>query len=214
VSVACCPLNGDHDEGPTVFSEEVRRAAKEHTCSECREPIKVGDRYENATGLWDGHWSTYRTCLSCVEIRNHFACSGWLYEHVWSDIEENMFPDMRAGGQCLDGLSPAAKARLFDLRMTWLFDNSHAVDGAVPPWMAYHRTSCVRYEEPQVQGPCRCDEHAPEVEPPTLEGSRYLRDFHENPEWRERDDAEREREIEWQRREMFPELFTDEDLYA
>lgn len=120
MSVQCCPLSGNDEEPAKVFSETVRVARKPHRCCECDETIPAGARYEYATGCWDGSWSTFKTCLSCVEIRQHFACDGWIYEHLWEDLEENFFPDMRAGGPCMEGLSPAAKARLFERRLVWL----------------------------------------------------------------------------------------------
>ena len=121
MSVQRCPLeSGRDDDGADFASTAVRRAAKEHRCCECREAIPVGAKHEHVSGKWDGHFSTYRTCLSCVEIRDHFACNGWLFEQVWDDIEHNFFPDMKAGGPCMEGLSPAAKARLFERRLAWL----------------------------------------------------------------------------------------------
>jgi hypothetical protein len=57
-----------------------------------------------------------------VEIRTHFACgNGWIIGELWNDLEENFFPDMKAGGQCMHGLSPEAKRRLIDARMEWYF---------------------------------------------------------------------------------------------
>jgi len=99
-----------------------RTARKEHQCYECREVIPIGAIYEYASGVWDRQPSSYKTCLSCVEIRNHFACDGWLFGQVWQDIRDNFFPDMKAGGPCMKGLSPEAKGRLFDLRMKWLVE--------------------------------------------------------------------------------------------
>lgn len=119
--MVCCPLSsGEHDEAATVFKSSHRRAAKDHACIECRETIQKGARYEYVTGLWDHSWSTYRTCLSCVEIRDHFECEGWLFGRLWEDLEQNFFPDMKAGGPCMNGLSPEAKGRLFEKRMAWL----------------------------------------------------------------------------------------------
>lgn len=119
--IVCCPLtSSDYEDGPKVFSSTIVKAAKDYKCTECHEVIAKGVKHEYACGMWDGSWSTYRTCLSCVEIRNHFACNGWIYEQVWSDIEENFFPDMAAGGPCMEGLSPEAKGRLFELRLKWL----------------------------------------------------------------------------------------------
>jgi hypothetical protein len=115
----CCPLS-EGDE-PAHFSRSVTRTArKEHKCCECCEPIPVGATYEHYIGKWDGDLSTYKTCASCVEIRNHFACNGWVFTMLWADLEEGFFPDMRAGGPCMEGLSAAAKGRLFDRRMAWM----------------------------------------------------------------------------------------------
>lgn len=94
-------------------------ARKAHVCTECHEVIPAKSKYERTEGLWDGEWSTFKTCLSCVEIRDHFSCGGWVYGLLWSDIEENFFPDMKAGGPCMEGLSPAAKGRLFERCTAW-----------------------------------------------------------------------------------------------
>jgi len=121
--IVCCPLeSGDRELVAKVSATEWRRAAKTHACEECRESIPVGARYENNRSLWDGMWSTTKTCESCVEIRNHFACGGWIYGQLWSDLEENFFPDMKAGGPCMEGLSPEAKGRLFERRTAWLLE--------------------------------------------------------------------------------------------
>lgn len=119
MSVACCPLQGA-DDAYDVSVVNIRRAAKSHDCEECRDPIKPGDRYENYRGLGGGSWYEHKTCLSCVEIRDHFACNGWLFGQLWEDLEGNFFPDMKAGGPCMQGLSPAAKGRLFERRMAWI----------------------------------------------------------------------------------------------
>jgi len=133
--MVCCPLSNDGgDCGVDFFESKIVKAAKPHKCCECGDEIPVGTKHEYAKGRWEGDWSTFRSCLSCVEIRDHFACgNGWLYECVWEDIEQNFFPDMKAGGKCMDGLSPAAKERLFTLRLEWMFDSELEIDGAPPP---------------------------------------------------------------------------------
>lgn len=124
--MVCCPLGGGEDGALVVLSDGVVRARKEHKCGECREPIQTGTKHERTVGKWEDEIATYRTCLSCVEIRNHFACgSGWFYGEVWSQLEENFFPDMKAGGPCMKGLSPEAKARLFERRLKW-YEESHS----------------------------------------------------------------------------------------
>ncbi len=116
----CCPLTGGDDDGPSAHWVTTPRARKPHLCSECREMIPVGAQYERFKGVWDGSFDEHLTCASCVEIRSHFACNGWIFGRLWEDIEENFFPSMKAGGPCMEGLSPQAKQRLFDLRLAWL----------------------------------------------------------------------------------------------
>jgi hypothetical protein len=131
----CCPLGyaGDGD-GPTCYKRTFPVARKDYTCAECRETILKGTKHEADSGLWDGAFDTVRTCLSCAEIRNHFLCGGSGYEigQLWEDLENNFFPDMKAGGPCLDGLSPEAKYRLFEERLKWVFENPPS-SVALPP---------------------------------------------------------------------------------
>jgi hypothetical protein len=126
VSVVCCPLSGrgDADGYTEAHTSTVRRARKEHRCAECRETIPAGARYEYQSGIWEGDPFSHKTCLSCVEIRDHFACDGYIYGELWNDLEQNFFPDMKAGGPCMEGLSPAAKGRLFERRLKWLEDSA------------------------------------------------------------------------------------------
>lgn len=128
----CCPLS-EADEYCKVWNSTTRKARKAHRCDECREEISVGARYEHISMLFDGAWDTSRLCLSCKEIGDHFTCGSRILGVLWDDLEENFFPDMRAGGQCLDGLSPEAKDRLFTRRLQWLFDSEREADGAPPP---------------------------------------------------------------------------------
>jgi hypothetical protein len=116
----CCPLTGnDHATAATIQTVTRPTAHKEHHCTECGEVIAIGSKYERIEGLWESSWSTYKTCLSCVEIRDHFACEGWIFGQLWEDLEQNFFPEMKAGGRCMEGLSPEAKARLFERRTAW-----------------------------------------------------------------------------------------------
>ena len=55
---------------PDIYDSVVRKAAKQHTCCECGKPIRSGEYYEYVSGLWDGQWGQYKTCASCVQIRD------------------------------------------------------------------------------------------------------------------------------------------------
>lgn len=120
----CCPLSGS-DDGEYVQGHAVklRTARKEHKCYECGEVIMPDSKYEYASGVFDGSGFSHKTCMSCREIRDHFSCAGFIYGQLWEDLENNFFPDMKAGGPCMEGLSPEAKGRLFDERLRWLMSS-------------------------------------------------------------------------------------------
>ncbi len=129
----CCPLQGA-DECATVYNRRARVARKDHACFECEKTIPRGSKYEYVSMLFDGHWDDFKTCLPCSEIGDHFTCYedgvGRIVGQLWSDLQENFFPDMKAGGPCMEGLSPAAKQKLIDERMEWYFEQDEIDDGA------------------------------------------------------------------------------------
>lgn len=130
----CCPLS-ECDDYATVYSTSRRRARKEHACCECRDPIAVGQEHEYISMLFDGAWSDHRLCLLCSEIGDHFACGrGRTLETLWEDLEQYFFPDMRMGGPCMEGLSPAAKLKLVERRMAWYFDQDEIDDSVWEDW--------------------------------------------------------------------------------
>lgn len=68
----------------TVYVSVKRKARKSHTCCECRGKIAVGETYELVTGLWEGSWSTFKTCPDCLPVRCALAatedsCGGYLH---------------------------------------------------------------------------------------------------------------------------------------
>lgn len=54
---------------PSVFSEKEVRARKDHVCCECGKTMQRGDQYIVSKGLWDGIWSTFKTCVWCVTLK-------------------------------------------------------------------------------------------------------------------------------------------------
>ncbi|MFK3873082.1 hypothetical protein [Pseudoalteromonas rhizosphaerae] len=60
-------------EIPSAFSETVRKARKQHACCECSQKISVGENYQYCSGVWDGKPDSYKTCLSCLKIRENYV---------------------------------------------------------------------------------------------------------------------------------------------
>ena len=60
----CCDF-----DPPEVYEERDVKARKPHACSECGREITVGETHQYIKGLWDGRWSTFRTCEHCAAAR-------------------------------------------------------------------------------------------------------------------------------------------------
>jgi hypothetical protein len=101
MSEDCCCIDVESDR-PSVLRQEVRLARQVHTCGECGDLIRPGDSYEYVTGLWDGWWSTYRTCSFCLKIRRDFFPCGFYYERLRDDFRECMGWDYTAPVEELD----------------------------------------------------------------------------------------------------------------
>jgi hypothetical protein len=55
---------------PSVFSEKVRKAHRQHKCCECQGIIKMGENYHLDKGCWDGKWAEFKTCMECDDLRH------------------------------------------------------------------------------------------------------------------------------------------------
>ena len=111
----CTPISSEYaDYIVQPLAQKIRKAKKEHKCTECKESISTGSSYEYFAGKDDdGNLFIQKTCDVCLELRTHFSSDGgWIWGSIWRDIIDNFFPDMRAGGPCLEGLSAKAKMKL------------------------------------------------------------------------------------------------------
>jgi hypothetical protein len=162
MSAMCCPLSRP-DGRADLYESAIRTARKAHVCEECGKAIAPGERYENVEMLYDGDWSSNHTCLMCVEIRDHFSCGeGSCIGLLWSDLEENFFPDMKAGGPCMEGLSPAAKAELCARRLEWVLEHDEYLpcDRALPPAWEAARQDALAKEREAEQAAARAESKA------------------------------------------------------
>lgn len=77
-------------DNPDVFESTMRTARKQHICYECGETINVGEKYEYVSGLWDGKWDHYKTCLICTKIADDYfdGC------RVYGELAESFFECM------------------------------------------------------------------------------------------------------------------------
>jgi hypothetical protein len=77
------------------FHQNLNCAHKPHKCDECGRQIEVGETYEVATGLLEGHWDRWKTCAHCVWARRWLIseCNGWCFSFVYEDLLEHWEED-------------------------------------------------------------------------------------------------------------------------
>lgn len=83
-------------EAPTIGDGGVVKARKRWHCCECRKPIEIGQEHEAFKGLWDGIWETYRTCISCRDLREairpammkEWKCDDFTFGHLNATLAE------------------------------------------------------------------------------------------------------------------------------
>ena len=112
---SCVYIDMDYD-GPEFHKTTMPRARKEHRCGECGRTIMPLERYENINGVWEGDFSTYKTCLDCLSIRNEFFCEGYYYEMVLENLREHIFESRgEIPEDCILSLTPKAQEYVCDL---------------------------------------------------------------------------------------------------
>lgn len=81
----------DYDP-PEFYHQEVRRAKKEHRCSECGRSISPGESYEHVRGKWDGYVDTFKTCPRCLALKAwvqaRVPCLCWAHGNIIEDAIE------------------------------------------------------------------------------------------------------------------------------
>lgn len=84
---SCC-IDVDPDCVIVILRDETRIARKEHTCGECRQAIRPGEKYTYEVGVFEGAIETHITCWLCRCIRRDFFPCGFFYGRLREDFYE------------------------------------------------------------------------------------------------------------------------------
>lgn len=103
-------------EQPEFCEEKILKAAKHHKCTECGGSIFPGERYERVSGLWDGEFSTYKTCPRCLEIRGYVKNSIPCFCHGLGDLIERAYEAIGEYADELPGLMFGLLRRIYKAR--------------------------------------------------------------------------------------------------
>ena len=90
-----CDCSVDIGDSPEFYIETFPVSRKVHKCCECGEDIKSGQKHHKFTGRWDGFLDTYRTCMVCYNIREHYCPHGYIFGGLAEAISECLGFDYR-----------------------------------------------------------------------------------------------------------------------
>lgn len=111
-----CEIDVDNDGGPDFYYSKIVKARKEHVCYECCKTIQKSEKYEHVRGMWDGSFSTYKTCIDCLSLRKEFFSSGFIFGQIWDDFDS--FLEDCSGEiseACIIELTPIAKGKVCEM---------------------------------------------------------------------------------------------------
>jgi len=113
---SCACVTVDVDSQAEFHAAEHRRAGKEHKCSECGRTIGIREEYEHVSGMWDGDFSRFKTCLDCLSIRNAFFCDGFNFEMLRDDLWEHVWDTQgEIPEDCISRLTREAQGIVCDM---------------------------------------------------------------------------------------------------
>lgn len=91
-------------------------ARKQHICVECGRTIQKGEKYEVVSGLWDGEFSTFKTCSDCLCVREEFFCDGYIYGTIWDDLHTHIdYIDGEVSSDCLLRLPEKVRWKVMEI---------------------------------------------------------------------------------------------------
>jgi len=109
-----CSIKTDTDgDGPSLYSEKIVTARKEHKCIECNQVILIGEKYEKVDGCWDGSWSHFKTCEDCLSMIEIFFYSRPCFGDLWEEFyNEFSYLNTVVPEDCFSALTPGARAKV------------------------------------------------------------------------------------------------------
>lgn len=84
-------------ELPEICTERIiRRARKNHRCCECGELILAGLPYKRIAGKWNGEFSQYKFCMTCVDLVEWYLSEidNYEYGYGFTTLYENIYESL------------------------------------------------------------------------------------------------------------------------
>lgn len=106
----CCQILSSLENADKPAKVQQLSSKRNYTCCECLEIIEAGTAYHLETCIIRGKLGMYRTCPTCMSIRQVFFPRGWTFKHVREDLMDHLRANHgRIKLECLQALSPDAQ---------------------------------------------------------------------------------------------------------
>ena len=87
-----------YDNVPDFYDASIVKARKPHRCCECLREIELGERYERASGKWDGDFETFATCGTCLDLIGTLGIKCRLHACLHEELAEGNYEPLTARG--------------------------------------------------------------------------------------------------------------------
>lgn len=104
-------------EPVSLVKVKIRKARKQHSCTECERVIAAGERYENTSYLYEGVFFNCKMCVDCLSAKDQFFPSnGYCTGGMWEDIAQEVnCADGEIPEACISELTETARGKLCDM---------------------------------------------------------------------------------------------------
>jgi hypothetical protein len=112
-----CSVGNDCENDELLgYSERILKAAKDHICYECGNPILKGQEFIFCSILMVEDIRNFKMCLICAEIATAFFKNGFTFGQMISDLNDYLYHAWRDDlpSDYISKLSPSAQAVVCD----------------------------------------------------------------------------------------------------
>ena len=86
----------DWDNPPKFYESTTVKGRKDYQCCECLRVIEKGEQHQYSKGLWEGHFSNFRTCKTCCDIIKEAGIDCYCHAYLMDEIDEREFPGVQS----------------------------------------------------------------------------------------------------------------------
>ena len=84
------------DYPPTLYQCKNVKGRKDYRCDECLQIIEKGEQHEYIKGLWEGNFSSFRTCQTCRDMLRETGIDCYCHGQLMDELHEVDFAHLKS----------------------------------------------------------------------------------------------------------------------